>query len=495
VRDIMTMHPFLVETGPHASFAAHWSADGTKFGVASQSGVVGIWDVRSDKPLWSYQTAFRIDNNSSSNGGGNQGNESGSTATSRTPVSSSLPSSFIDSFLLSDIPLDRDFNLGTSGFLTRLYEQWRGGAGRMKYAPPYGVRCLKFGRGAASDLVAFTEHTRRVHVLDIRRFECHQILEIPEGPPQGNIQADTTAENAPTSPAGPSTPDRNPRPRPRRRSAILVDPRMGSGEAAGGRSPSPNSQRARVTRALGTIRARLSQNLAEEFGLTLGSGSESMEQLQDQPQQASTSTSTSTTEPEVQMEDVSISLTDVGDGVLHISSHSGPEDEDVEREVAEVGSSTLTPPGRVVWRTIGTRASSPQPRVTETASTSRRVPGTRSHGVYINRAASISQDLQGYTTTSGNDTPTPGNAARSARRTHVRSTSSTTTLAPDTEDTGDIAGLSWSASGESLFIATTKAIIEWRISDFGRARSELGGGGNEWCEEGEDMGGQEMVWR
>jgi hypothetical protein len=46
-RDLVTMHPFLVETGPHASFAAHWSADGTKFGVASQSGVVGIWDVRS----------------------------------------------------------------------------------------------------------------------------------------------------------------------------------------------------------------------------------------------------------------------------------------------------------------------------------------------------------------------------------------------------------------------------------------------------------------
>lgn len=39
-----------------ASFSTAFSANGTKFAVASQEGAVVIWDVRSSKPLKVFQT-------------------------------------------------------------------------------------------------------------------------------------------------------------------------------------------------------------------------------------------------------------------------------------------------------------------------------------------------------------------------------------------------------------------------------------------------------
>ena len=39
-----------------ASFSTAFSADGTKFAIASQEGVVAVWDVRSTKPIKVFQT-------------------------------------------------------------------------------------------------------------------------------------------------------------------------------------------------------------------------------------------------------------------------------------------------------------------------------------------------------------------------------------------------------------------------------------------------------
>ncbi len=39
-----------------ASFSAAFSSDGTKYAVASQEGTVAVWDVRSTRPLKTFQT-------------------------------------------------------------------------------------------------------------------------------------------------------------------------------------------------------------------------------------------------------------------------------------------------------------------------------------------------------------------------------------------------------------------------------------------------------
>lgn len=39
-----------------ASFSTAFSSDGTKYAVASQEGVVAIWDVRSSKPMKTFNT-------------------------------------------------------------------------------------------------------------------------------------------------------------------------------------------------------------------------------------------------------------------------------------------------------------------------------------------------------------------------------------------------------------------------------------------------------
>ncbi|KAG1840734.1 WD40-repeat-containing domain protein [Suillus subalutaceus] len=110
-----------------ASFSTAWSADGLKFAVACQEGVIAIWDVRSTKPL-------KVLHTSRERGGG-------------------------DSEWMSDDPWD----------WTR----------RTSRAPGWGARSVKFGCGGVGgrtghEVMTYTEHTNLLHVLDARTFETEE---------------------------------------------------------------------------------------------------------------------------------------------------------------------------------------------------------------------------------------------------------------------------------------------------------------------------------
>ncbi|KAG2131376.1 WD40-repeat-containing domain protein [Suillus clintonianus] len=124
----VSLHPISLV----ASFSTAWSADGLKFAVACQEGVIAIWDVRSTKPLKVLYT-------SRERGGG-------------------------DSGWMSDDPWD-----------------WTRGASR---APGWGARSVKFGCGgvggrAGHEVMTYTEHTNLLHVLDARTFETEEIIHVP----------------------------------------------------------------------------------------------------------------------------------------------------------------------------------------------------------------------------------------------------------------------------------------------------------------------------
>jgi hypothetical protein len=93
-----------------ASFSTAFSLDGSKYAVASQEGVLVVWDVRSTKPLKVFQT----DKSRVPGGGGN--------------------------------------GLAT-GWLSDDFFDWTRGSGR---APGWSVRSVKFG-GSGKELMTFTE--------------------------------------------------------------------------------------------------------------------------------------------------------------------------------------------------------------------------------------------------------------------------------------------------------------------------------------------------
>lgn len=123
-----------------ASFSTAFSTDGMKFAVASQEGVVAVWDVRSTKPVKVIQTDK-----------------------TRLPTGLHGNSEFND--WLSDDPND-----------------WTRGGSR---APGWGARNVKFGSGGTSgrpgkELMTFTEHTSLLHVFDARTFEQEEIVRVPD---------------------------------------------------------------------------------------------------------------------------------------------------------------------------------------------------------------------------------------------------------------------------------------------------------------------------
>ncbi|KAI0833580.1 WD40-repeat-containing domain protein [Trametes gibbosa] len=119
-----------------ASFSTAFSADGSKFAVASQEGVVVVWDVRSTKPL----KVFRTDKTRASY-----------PARMATGAGSGW---------LYDLPWDWSRN-GTP-------------------APGWGVRSVKFSpQGAGREVMTFTEHTSLLHVVDARTFETEEIVRMP----------------------------------------------------------------------------------------------------------------------------------------------------------------------------------------------------------------------------------------------------------------------------------------------------------------------------
>ncbi|KAI6107956.1 hypothetical protein F5141DRAFT_1119696 [Pisolithus sp. B1] len=122
-----------------ASFSTAFSADGMKFAVASQEGVVAVWDVRSTKPMKVIQT-------------------------DKTRLPTGQHGNGYSSDWLSDDP-----------------NEWTRSGSR---APGWGARNVKFGSGGTNgrpgkELMMFTEHTNLLHVFDARTFEQEEIVHVP----------------------------------------------------------------------------------------------------------------------------------------------------------------------------------------------------------------------------------------------------------------------------------------------------------------------------
>ncbi|PCH42108.1 hypothetical protein WOLCODRAFT_137703 [Wolfiporia cocos MD-104 SS10] len=147
-----------------ASFCTAFSSDGSKFAVASQEGVVVVWDVRSTKPLKVFQTDK-----------------------TRTSAHSSVDE--------------------TNAWMYEGPWDWSRSA---SHAPGWGVRSVKFSpAGVGREVLTFTEHTNLLHVIDARTFEKEEIVRMPafEAPPQrprsvspGSTRSSTHAIEAPPPP-------------------------------------------------------------------------------------------------------------------------------------------------------------------------------------------------------------------------------------------------------------------------------------------------------
>lgn len=126
--------PYQSSTPVPASFSASFSANGSKFAVASQEGVVVVWDVRSTKPLKVVQT------------------DKSRTAALAGAAASSIASG-------------RGYGSGgASGWLYESPWDWGRGTGK---APGWGVRSVKFSpRGVGREVLTFTE-------VRVRPIEAH----------------------------------------------------------------------------------------------------------------------------------------------------------------------------------------------------------------------------------------------------------------------------------------------------------------------------------
>ncbi|THU80730.1 hypothetical protein K435DRAFT_874078 [Dendrothele bispora CBS 962.96] len=122
------------------SFSSAFSPDGSKYAVASQEGVVAVWDVRSTKPLKVFQTDKTRYPSASNNWG--------------------VTGTGYSNGWLSDDPYD-----------------WTRGNSK---APGWCVRNVKFGgNGCGKEIMTFTEHTSLLHVIDARTFETEEIIRVP----------------------------------------------------------------------------------------------------------------------------------------------------------------------------------------------------------------------------------------------------------------------------------------------------------------------------
>ncbi|KAF7312701.1 DUF2415 domain-containing protein [Mycena indigotica] len=112
-----------------ASFSTAFSADGSKYAVASQEGFVAIWDVRSTRPLKVFHT---------------------------------------------------DKSRGGNASMAWDPQDWSNWKSR---GPGWSTRAVKFGGRPERELMMFTEHTSLVHVVDARTFEREEIIEMPRFEP------------------------------------------------------------------------------------------------------------------------------------------------------------------------------------------------------------------------------------------------------------------------------------------------------------------------
>jgi hypothetical protein len=174
----LTLPPFDTPANVHpsqgagalpASFCTAFSPSGSKFAVASQEGMVAVWDVRSRKPM----KVFTTDRSRAPPGGAGGMARSGSRATGTA-----------------------------SGWLYEDSWDWTMPGHK---APGWGVRNVKFNTGiGGKEVMTFTEHTSLLHVIDATTFEHEEIIRVPaivSDPPQSSSPRPTpTSTSAPSSP-------------------------------------------------------------------------------------------------------------------------------------------------------------------------------------------------------------------------------------------------------------------------------------------------------
>ncbi|KAI9439695.1 WD40-repeat-containing domain protein [Lactarius indigo] len=168
-----------------ASFCTAFSPSGSKFAVASQEGMVAVWDVRSRKPMKVFTTDRGRLPPGSSGGMGRSGSRPMGTA---------------------------------SGWLYEDTWDWTMPAHR---APGWGVRNVKFSSGIdGKELMTFTEHTSLLHVIDATTFEHEEIVRVPaivaDPPPSASPRPSvpTTPSSARSSPAPIPSPNHHHPPQP-----------------------------------------------------------------------------------------------------------------------------------------------------------------------------------------------------------------------------------------------------------------------------------------
>jgi Uncharacterised protein domain (DUF2415) len=149
--------PFHSTSSLAASFSTAFSANGMKFAVASQEGMVAVWDVRSTKPM----KVFHTDKSRGTSAAAGNGSATG---------------------WLFDDPWE-----------------WTRANTR---APGWSVRSVKFGGSPnGKEILTFTEHTSLVHVVDASTFETEEIIQVPTA----NYKSPPPTRDM-TSPPTPSAP-------------------------------------------------------------------------------------------------------------------------------------------------------------------------------------------------------------------------------------------------------------------------------------------------
>ncbi|TFK49707.1 hypothetical protein OE88DRAFT_1719641 [Heliocybe sulcata] len=178
--------PFGPGSSIPASFSTAFAPNGSKFAVASQEGMVVVWDVRSSKPLKIFESD-----------------------------KSRLPH------------WCRAGNGSASGWIYDDPWDWARGGAR---APGWGFRCVKFNDPSdhGMELMTFTEHTSLLHVVDARTFETEEIVRVPSPQSCDNVL-----------PAARTTPSVRIRPRTADHSSSLVHRSAPRSSSAARSSPLP----------------------------------------------------------------------------------------------------------------------------------------------------------------------------------------------------------------------------------------------------------------
>lgn len=123
-------------------FSTAWNADGTKFAVASQEGIVLVWDVRSREPLPMAQWE-----------------------TVKSETEDTIESGHMRSFMRGSADETRSNNRSTSDTThqsipghTYLSDHPQAWIDDSATAPAWGVRCVKFARNKSGrEILVFTE--------------------------------------------------------------------------------------------------------------------------------------------------------------------------------------------------------------------------------------------------------------------------------------------------------------------------------------------------